>query len=83
MNMRLSFLSRNVTPENMATSSDNHVHMGTVHVDRKIVKEVLSAASWPRRYAVSSSTLANGFGASSASKPGASPGVRVARIRDA
>ena len=45
MNMRLSFLSRNVTPENMATSSDNHVHMGTHHVDRKIVKAVLSAAT--------------------------------------
>ena len=37
MNTRLSFLSRNVTPDNMATSS-------TVHVDQKIVNEVLSAA---------------------------------------
>jgi hypothetical protein len=45
MNTRLSFLSRNVTPENMATSSDDHAHMGPVHVDQKIVKEVLSAAT--------------------------------------
>ena len=45
MNTRLSFLSRNVTPENMATSSDDHAYMGPVHVDQKIVKEVLSAAT--------------------------------------
>jgi len=45
MNTRLSFLSRNVTPENMATSSDDRAHKGPVHVDQKIVKEVLSAAT--------------------------------------
>ena len=45
MNMSLSFLSRNVTPENMATSSDDHAHMGPVHVDQKMVNEVLSVAT--------------------------------------
>ena len=45
MNTRLSFLSRNVTPENMATASDDLAHMGSVHVDQTIVKEVLSAAT--------------------------------------
>ena len=28
----------NVTPENMATSSDDHAHIGPVHVDQKIVQ---------------------------------------------
>ncbi len=45
MNTRLSFLSRNVTPDNMATSSTDPAHIGPVHVDQKIVKEVLSAAT--------------------------------------
>jgi hypothetical protein len=45
MNTRLSFLSRNVTPDNMATSSTDPAHIGHVHVDQKIVKEVLSAAT--------------------------------------
>jgi hypothetical protein len=45
MNTRLSFLSRNVTPDNMATSSTDPAHIGPVHVDQQILKEVLSAAS--------------------------------------
>jgi len=45
MNTRLSFLSRNVTPDNMATSRTDPAHIGPVHVDQKIVKEVLSAAT--------------------------------------
>jgi hypothetical protein len=45
MNTRLSFLSRNVTPDNMATSASDPAHIGPVHVDQKIVREVLSAAS--------------------------------------
>jgi hypothetical protein len=45
VNMRLSFLSCNVSPENMATSSDDRAHKGPVHVDQKIVEEVLSAAT--------------------------------------
>jgi hypothetical protein len=45
MNTRLTFLSRNVTPDNMATSSTDPAHIGPVHVDQKIVKEVLSAAT--------------------------------------
>ena len=43
MNTRLSFLSRNVTPDNMAKSSTDPAHVGPVHVDQKIVNEVLSA----------------------------------------
>jgi hypothetical protein len=35
----------NVTPDNMATSRTDPVHIGPVHVDQKIVKEVLSAAT--------------------------------------
>jgi hypothetical protein len=38
MNTRLSFLSRNVTPDNMATSSTDPAHIGPVHVDQKIAK---------------------------------------------
>jgi hypothetical protein len=45
MNTRLSFLSRNFTPDNMATSITDPAHIGSVHVDQKIVKEVLSAAT--------------------------------------
>jgi hypothetical protein len=45
MNARLSFLSRNVTPDNMATSSTDPAHIGPLHVDQKIGKEVLSAAT--------------------------------------
>jgi len=41
MNTRLSFLSRNVTPDNLSTSNTDPVHIGPVHVDQKIVKEVL------------------------------------------
>jgi hypothetical protein len=44
MSTRLSYLSRNVTPDIMATSSDDPAHKGPVHVDQKIVNEVLSAA---------------------------------------
>jgi hypothetical protein len=36
MNMHLPFLSRNVTPDNMATSSADPTHKGPVHVDQKI-----------------------------------------------
>ena len=43
MNTRLSFLSRNATPDNMATSSEYPANKGPVHVDQKIVNEVLSA----------------------------------------
>jgi hypothetical protein len=45
MNTLLSFLSRNVTPDNMATSSDDLAYIGPVHVDNKIVQEVLRAAT--------------------------------------
>ena len=45
MNTRLSFLSRNVTPDNLATSSTDSAHIGPVHVDKKIVNEVLSSAT--------------------------------------
>ena len=45
MNTLLSFLSRNVTPDNMASSSTDPAHIGPVHVDQKIVKEVLSAVA--------------------------------------
>ena len=45
MNTRLTFLSRNVTPDNMATSASDPAHIGPVHVDQKIVREVLSAVS--------------------------------------
>jgi hypothetical protein len=45
MNTRLSFLSRNVTPDNMATSSTDPAHNGPAHVDQKIVNELLSTAT--------------------------------------
>ena len=45
MNTRLSFLSRNVTPDNMATDCDDRAHIGPAHVDNKIVQEVLRAAT--------------------------------------
>jgi hypothetical protein len=45
MNTRLSFLSRNLTPDNMATCSDDQPHIGPIHVDKKIVREVLRAAT--------------------------------------
>jgi hypothetical protein len=45
MNTRLSFLSRHVTPDNMATCSDDQPHIGPIHVDKKIVREVLRAAT--------------------------------------
>ena len=47
MNTRLSFLSRNVTPDNMASCCDplDRAHIGPAHVDQKIVHEVLSAAT--------------------------------------
>ena len=45
MNTRLTFLSRNVTPDNMATCSDDQPHIGPIHVDKKIVREVLRAAT--------------------------------------
>jgi hypothetical protein len=38
-------LSRNVTPDNMATSCKDPAHIGPAHVDQKIVNEVLSAAT--------------------------------------
>ncbi len=41
MNTRLSFLSRNVIPDNMATDCDDRAHIGPAHVDNKIVHEVL------------------------------------------
>ena len=43
MNMRLSFLSRNVTPDNMAFCCNplDPAHIGPAHVDQKIVHEVL------------------------------------------
>jgi len=44
MNTRLSFLSRNVIPDNMATDCDDRAHIGPAHVDNKIVQEVLRAA---------------------------------------
>jgi hypothetical protein len=44
MNTRLSFLSRNVTLDNMATSCEDPAHIGPVHVDQKILNKVLSAA---------------------------------------
>ena len=47
MNTRLSFLSRNVTPDNMASCCDplDRAHIGPAHVDQKIVHEVLCAAT--------------------------------------
>ena len=45
MNTRLSFLSRNVTPDNMATCSADQPHIGPIHVHKKIVREVLRAAT--------------------------------------
>jgi len=45
MNTRLSFLSRNVTPDNMATDCDDRAHIGPAHVNNKIVQEVLRAAT--------------------------------------
>ena len=47
MNTRLSFLSRNVTPDNMASCCDplDRAHIGPAHVDQKIVHEVLRAAT--------------------------------------
>ena len=45
MNTRLSFLSRNVIPDNMATDCDDRAHIGPAHVDNKIVQEVLRAAT--------------------------------------
>ena len=47
MNTRLSFLSRNVTPDNMATGCDDNdrAHIGPAHVDNKFVQEVLRAAT--------------------------------------
>ena len=45
MNTRLSFLSRNVTPDNMAICSDDQPHIGPIHVYKKIVREVLRAAT--------------------------------------
>ena len=43
MNTRLSFLSRNVIPDNMATDCDDRADIGPAHVDNKIVQEVLCA----------------------------------------
>jgi hypothetical protein len=43
MNTRLSFLSRNVTPDNMATDCDDRAHIDPAHVDNKIVQEVIRA----------------------------------------
>jgi hypothetical protein len=45
MNTRLSFLSRNVIPDNMATDCNDRAHIGPAHVDNKIVQEVLRAAT--------------------------------------
>ncbi len=45
LNTRLSFLLRNVAPENMATSSEDLAHKCPAYVDQKIVNEVLSAAT--------------------------------------
>jgi hypothetical protein len=45
MNTCLSFLSCNVTPDNMATCCEDPTHIGPVHVDRQIVNEVLSSAT--------------------------------------
>jgi hypothetical protein len=46
MNTRLSFLSpRNVTPDNMATCVEDRARIAPVHVDKKIVHEVLRAAT--------------------------------------
>ena len=47
MNTRLSFPSRNVTPDNMASCCDplDRAHIGPAHVDQKIVHEVLRAAT--------------------------------------
>jgi hypothetical protein len=45
MNTRLSFLSRNVTPDNVAICSDDQPHIGPIHVYKKIVREVLRAAT--------------------------------------
>jgi hypothetical protein len=45
INTRLSLLSRNVTPDKMAISCEDPAHIGPVHVDQKIVNEVLSAAT--------------------------------------
>ena len=47
MNTRLSFPSRNVTSDNMASCCDplDRAHIGPAHVDQKIVHEVLRAAT--------------------------------------
>ena len=45
MNTCLSFLLRNVIPDNMATDCDDRAHIGPAHVDNKIVHEVLRAAT--------------------------------------
>ena len=45
MDTRLAFLSRNVAPDNMTTSSEDPAHKSPVHVNQKIVNEVLSAAT--------------------------------------
>jgi len=45
MNTRLSFLSRNVIPDNMTTDCDDRANIGPAHVDNKIVQEVLRAAT--------------------------------------
>jgi len=45
MNTRMAFLSRNVTLEHMAASSKDPAHKSLVHVDQKIVNEVLSTAT--------------------------------------
>ena len=45
MNTRLSVLSRNVIPDNMATDCNDLAHIAPAHVDNKIVQEVLRAAT--------------------------------------
>ncbi len=45
MNTCLSFMLRNVIPDNMATDCDDRAHIGPAHVDNKIVQEVLRAAT--------------------------------------
>jgi hypothetical protein len=45
MNTCLSFLSCNITPDNMTTCCEDPAHIGPVHVDRQIVNEVLSAST--------------------------------------
>jgi len=45
MNACLSLLSHNVTPGNMATCAEDQAHIGPIHVDKKIVREVLRAAT--------------------------------------